>query len=166
MLQKEFFIRPTLEVAKDLLGKRLICEGHEGYIVETEAYIGQNDPACHAARGYTNRTKVMFGPPGFSYVYFIYGRYYCLNIVTEREGFPAAVLIRGVVSISNQTAVYDGPGKLCRAWGITVAHNNIDMTAHDAFCVTAGVEVKGYVSSSRIGISRGKEKPWRFVARL
>src|SRR2546430_489923 len=95
-LPRSFFVRPTLQVAEELLGKLLVFNNQRGLITETEAYIGQDDPACHAARGMTPRTQVMFGPPGFSYVYFIYGMYHCFNVVTEPEGFPAAVLIRGI----------------------------------------------------------------------
>ncbi|EKD64189.1 MAG: 3-methyladenine DNA glycosylase, partial [uncultured bacterium] len=92
-LSRDFFERNTLDVARELLGKFMVFNGKVGRITEVEAYIGQDDPACHAARGMTPRNRVMFGQGGFSYVYFIYGMYHCLNFVTEREGFPAAVLI-------------------------------------------------------------------------
>lgn len=99
-LPREFYQRPTLTVAQDLLGKYLIRRTEEGLLVgkifETEAYIGENDLACHASRGKTPRNEVMFGEAGHAYVYFTYGMFYCLNLVTERKGFPAAVLIRSV----------------------------------------------------------------------
>src|SRR5271170_2047520 len=95
-LGRSFFLRPTVQVAQDLLGKRLIFQNFSGIITETEAYHQNNDPACHAYRGKTPRNAPMFGPAGHSYVYFIYGMYHCLNIVTEPEGVAAAVLIRGL----------------------------------------------------------------------
>ena len=117
-LKRNFFNQPTLEVAKNLLGKMLVFEGFSGFVTETEAYIGQDDPACHASKGRTKRTDVMFGPPGYSYVYMIYGMYYCFNIVTEEEGYPAAVLIRGLKLISHDQVLLDGPGKLCKRLNI------------------------------------------------
>ncbi|RMF54857.1 MAG: DNA-3-methyladenine glycosylase, partial [Calditrichaeota bacterium] len=91
-ISRDFFNRPTLKVARELLGMYLVRQIDDtvmvGKIVETEAYIGEDDPACHAARGYTNRTSIMYGPPGYAYIYFIYGMYHCLNVVTEKEGFP------------------------------------------------------------------------------
>ena len=99
-LSREFFARDTNIVSMELLGKVLYFQGKMAIITETESYIGQDDPACHAARGRTKRTEIMFGPAGFSYVYLIYGMYYCLNFVTETDGFPAATLIRGAHVIS------------------------------------------------------------------
>jgi hypothetical protein len=102
-LTRDFFHRPTVLVAQELLGKTLVFNGQRGRITETEAYLGQaDDPACHAARGKTKRNAVMFGQAGLSYVYFIYGMYYCFNIVTEDEHFGAAVLIRGVLEDSGR----------------------------------------------------------------
>lgn len=114
ILKKSFYEQSSLTVAGKLLGKKLLFNQHQGIITETEAYIGQDDPAAHSARGYTKRTSVMFGSPGFSYVYFIYGMYYCLNVVTEQEGFPAAVLIRGIVLLSENkpNTIINGPGKI------------------------------------------------------
>ncbi len=155
-LQRPFFNRPTLEVARDLLGKEMVFYGQRGIITETEAYIGKDDPACHAARGKTLRNAPMFGAAGYSYVYFIYGMHHCLNFVTEAEGFPAAVLVRGVQGIT-------GPGRLCRALGITREHNNLDLTTHGDFYVRdTGLKPK-YEATPRIGISQGKELLWRFV---
>ncbi|MCV3769808.1 MAG: DNA-3-methyladenine glycosylase, partial [Wolbachia pipientis] len=110
ILPRRFYEQPTLIVAGELLGKILKFSSFSGIITEVEAYIGTNDPACHAALGYTNRTSVMFGTPGFSYVYIIYGIYYCFNIVTEIKGFPAAVLIRGIKLIEPIEKKLNGPG--------------------------------------------------------
>lgn len=161
-LTQEFYNRPTLEVAKELLGKEMFFYGKQGIITETEAYIGQDDPACHAARGKTKRTEIMFGSAGFSYVYLIYGMYYCLNFVTEEEGFPAAVLIRGIKTDENH---FDGPGKLCRHFGITKEHNAIDIVnSNDFFVSDNNSPALPFKATPRIGISQGKDKLWRFVA--
>ena len=101
-LNREFFEQSTQKVAQQLLGAQLTFGKKTGIITETEAYIGQDDPACHAARGLTPRTKIMYGPAGYSYVYLIYGMYYCFNIVTQQTGFPAAVLIRGLKTLDDQ----------------------------------------------------------------
>jgi len=126
-LKKKFFNRNTVVVARELLGKFLVRRiGNKlirAGITETEAYCGIRDLACHASKGLTKRTKVMFGPAGFSYVYMIYGMYHCLNIVTEKEGNPSAVLIRAV-GYEN----CDGPGKLCRELRIDKKLNEIDIT--------------------------------------
>jgi DNA-3-methyladenine glycosylase len=151
-LNRSFFNRPTLIVAQELLSKILVFNNYKGYITETEAYIGNNDPACHAAIGRTKRTEVMFGPAGYSYVYFIYGMYYCLNFVTENEGFPAAVLIRGIKLLDHPYTHLNGPGKLCKYLGITKSDNSVDITQSEKFYVTP-----------RIGIKVGTDLPWRFV---
>jgi len=158
ILKRDFFERPTLDVAKELLGKTLVFGSHRAIITETEAYLGENDPACHAARGRTKRTDVMFGPAGYSYVYLIYGMYHCLNFVTEREGFPAAVLIRGA-------GKFDGPGKLCRGFGITLENNRVDITQNQAFYVLDTPSLSDYECTPRIGISKGQEHLWRFVSK-
>lgn len=132
-LPESFFARPALTVARELLGTHLVFEeGSQrrvGRIVETEAYIGEHDLACHAAKGVTPRTEVMFGPPGRSYVYLIYGMHRCFNIVTDAPGVGAAVLVRAVEPVEglDPGARTDGPGRLCRALGITLAHNRLDL---------------------------------------
>ncbi|AHC39478.1 DNA-3-methyladenine glycosylase [Ehrlichia muris] len=166
ILKKPFYEQSSLNVASKLLGKRLSFNQYQGIITETEAYIGQDDPAAHSAHGYTKRTSVMFGSPGFSYVYFIYGMYHCLNVVTEAKGFPAAVLIRGIVLLSDNqpNTVISGPGKLCKILKITKEHNNIDITQNNNFCICkTDIDIDNYICTPRIGISKGKEKFWRFV---
>lgn len=165
-LARDFFNRPTLEVAKDLLGKFLIKDDKVVQITETEAYIGEVDPACHAHRGITPRTKVMFGPPGFSYVYFIYGMYFCFNIVTEPENCGSAVLIRGAKIISGlaEHIKLDGPGKFCRALEITKEENGIDLCASKNFYLEdRGFKVENFRTTRRIGIKQAKNLPWRFI---
>jgi DNA-3-methyladenine glycosylase len=144
-------------------------------IVETEAYIGEDDPACHAFRGQTKRNRVMYGPPGFLYVYFTYGNHFMANIVTENEDFPAAVLLRGLQPIYNIDVMSDrrgtqdtfnissGQGKLTRALGITTDQNGIDLKGNFVF-VTGPPRSNNDISvSSRIGIGQGgSEKLWRF----
>ncbi len=166
ILPRSFYNRPTLVVAGELLGKFLKFSHYSGIITEVEAYIGRDDPACHSARGYTPRTAVMFSTPGFSYVYFIYGMYYCLNIVTEKEGFPAAVLIRGLKLTEPFVTDLCGPGILCKNLSITKEHNKHDLTLNYKFCVYESNLVPNYICTPRIGISKGKEKFWRFKAHL
>jgi DNA-3-methyladenine glycosylase len=128
-----FYARPALTVARELLGTHLIVdEGgwrRVGRIVETEAYVGEHDLACHASKGRTPRTEVLFGPPGRAYVYLIYGMYHCFNVVTDPEGVGAAVLVRGVEPVEGlpEKVRTDGPGRLCRALGLTLAHNRWDL---------------------------------------
>jgi DNA-3-methyladenine glycosylase len=164
ILSRNFYERPTLIVAGELLGKTLKFSNFSGIITEVEAYIGRDDPACHAAKGYTKRTSVMFGKPGFSYVYFIYGMYHCLNVVTEEEGFPAAVLIRGLKLTDPLELNLGGPGILCKKLNITKEHNSLDLTAGHEFCVYESDCKLDYICTPRIGISSGKEKFWRFKA--
>lgn len=163
-LKRDYFLQPTLDVAQDLLGKVLRFKNYEGFITETEAYVGRDDPAYHAARGETPRTSVMFGPPGFTYVYFIYGMYFCLNIVTEAEDFPAAVLIRGISLFAPEIKRVNGPGKLCKELGVTTEHNRIDLTTSEEFFVEDKNITLQYVSTPRIGIKVGADRLWRFVA--
>lgn len=165
-LNRDFYNRPTLEVAKELIGKLLYFNGHQAIITETEAYHSHGDPACHAARGKTPRTEVMFGKAGVSYVYFIYGMYHCLNFVTETEGIAAAVLIRGIKLIGNENADLSGPGKLCRYLGINKAHNKIDLCKSQDFYVSDHGLVLPHIVTPRIGISKGQDKLWRFVAKI
>ncbi len=162
-LSRDFFNRPTLGVAQELLGKIFVFNGAAGIITETEAYIGQGDPACHASKGKTPRTEVMFGPPGFTYVYFIYGMYHCLNFVTEEEGTPAAVLIRGVMQTHPEAKHINGPGKLCREFGVSRDHNKLDLVASENIFVKDSPFSPKYEATPRIGIKKGKEKHWRFV---
>jgi DNA-3-methyladenine glycosylase len=169
-------------VARDLIGSRLvrILDGARsaGLITETEAYIGEEDLACHARAGRTPRTAVMYGEPGHAYVYFTYGNHWMLNIVTEREGFPAAVLIRaihaveGVEAISKRRQGRDtrGPGKLCQALGIDKRLNGADITASTGgLWIEEGISVPGalVVTTPRIGLNKTPEpwlsKPWRFL---
>jgi DNA-3-methyladenine glycosylase len=163
-LTREFFEQPTLKVAQELLGKKLIFQNTQALITETEAYIGQSDPACHAARGKTKRTEIMFGKAGFSYVYLIYGVYHCLNFVTEIENFPAAVLIRGVKLITSPNNHLKGPGKLCKYLGITRQNNGVDIVNSNDFHVLDSNYKPNYDTTTRMGISAGKDKLWRYVA--
>ncbi|NWF73291.1 MAG: DNA-3-methyladenine glycosylase [Nitrospirae bacterium] len=159
-------------VARSLIGKYLVRSnnGHTlaGKIVEVEAYVGPQDRACHASKGRTQRTDVMFGQGGVAYVYLIYGMYHCLNVVTEREEFPAAVLIRAV-EIDGE--LIDGPGRLCRAMQIDRSLNRVDLTIGESIWFEdRGVLVeKGEVGAyPRIGVQYAGEwarKPWRFRLR-
>ena len=141
ILDRRFYKRPTIEVARDLLGKALVHGSAAGIIVEVEAYLGGEDLASHSARGVTERTRVIFGPPGHAYVYFIYGMYECLNLVAEPEGTPGCVLIRALEPVSGiglmrrrrpaarrLEDLASGPGKLTLAMGITRALNGADVT--------------------------------------
>ncbi len=177
-LNRKFYNCPTLKVAKELLGRYLVVEKGKtrvsGKIVETEAYIGPDDPASHAYRGMTPRNKVMFGDPGYAYVYLTYGMHHCLNFVTERKGFPAAVLIRalepanGIEIMKRRRKTEDlrnlttGPAKLCQALGIDRTLNGADLCADIIYVEDHGNEPSKIVSTSRIGIKEGKEKKWRF----
>ncbi|MCR3756138.1 MAG: putative 3-methyladenine DNA glycosylase [Sodalis sp. Psp] len=162
ILPRSFYERDTLCVAKDLLGKVLKFADYSGVINEVEAYIGQADSACHAVRGYTTRTAVMFGAAGFSYVYLIYGIHHCLNIVTEREGFPAAVLIRGIDLYRPVHLSLDGPGKLCKKLNITKKNNQMNLTQCHDFCIYDSSIQLEYIATSRIGIRVSTDKLWRF----
>ncbi len=136
-LPRAFYDRDTIAVARDLLGKYLVhvSRGVEriGRIVEVEAYLGPHDLAAHSARGLTERTKVMFGPPGHAYVYMIYGMYFCMNVVTEREGHASAVLLRAVEPVANIEERTQGPGLLCRAMRIDKRLNGHDLTGKNFY---------------------------------
>jgi DNA-3-methyladenine glycosylase len=152
-------------VAEELLGKVLVFKEHKGIITETEAYFGFDDPASHAFKGLTPRTQLMFGDPGFSYVYLIYGMYHCLNIVTEKAGYPAAVLIRGVKLLTEDNLHLNGPGKICRHMGITKAHNGLNLSNDPEFYV-GSINLKlPFSKTPRIGIKVGTDKLWRFLAK-
>jgi DNA-3-methyladenine glycosylase len=130
-LTREFYDRDTTQVAQDLLGKHLvhIVDGVErvGRIVETEAYLGPHDLAAHSARGLTDRTRVMFGPPGHAYTYLIYGMHWCMNVVTQPEGHASAVLLRALEPVRNLEGRTQGPALLCKAMGIDRRHNGRDL---------------------------------------
>ena len=155
MLGKEFFERDTLWVAKNLLGKRLIriyrSKRIEGIITETEAYRGFDDRASHASRGKTSRTSVMFGDAGTIYVYLIYGMYYCLNIVTERKEYPAAVLIRGIKSGGKNI---NGPGRVCKYFKIDKNLNKKLLSKKTGLWIEKGIKIvpKDIILSHRIGV--------------
>lgn len=181
ILPRDFYNRPTLKVARNLIGTRLvrILNGQKlvGLITETEAYIGQNDLACHAKAGLTPRTAVMFGEPGHAYIYFTYGNHWMLNVVTEREGFPAAVLIRAIQPIEGVEIMLErrqgrdtfGPGKLCQAMGITKNENGVDLTKKIGnLWIEEGLKVPNSLVTKgpRVGLNNTPEpwlsKPWRF----
>jgi DNA-3-methyladenine glycosylase len=156
-LPRAFYDRDTRLVARELLGKLLIhvSRGVErvGRIVETEAYLGPHDLAAHSAKGLTARTKVMFGPPGHAYVYFIYGMYFCMNVVTEREGHASAVLLRALEPVQNLEGRTCGPGLLCRAMGIDKRLNGHDLLSDDFFIAEPpNNEVFQTVKRPRIGV--------------
>jgi DNA-3-methyladenine glycosylase len=156
-LPRSFYDRDTITVARELLGKWLVrrSRGVEriGRIVEVEAYLGPHDLAAHSARGLTERNKVMFGPPGHAYVYFIYGMYFCMNVVTERAGHASAVLLRAVEPVKNVTGRTRGPGLLCRALRIDRRLNAHDLLSDDFFIAAppkAGTGV--IVKRPRVGV--------------
>ena len=143
-------------MARDLLGKCLVHRGdgapRVSRIVEVEAYLGPHDLAAHSARGLTPRTRVMFGPPGYAYVYLIYGMYQCMNVVTQAEGKASAVLLRAVEPIQNVTGRTQGPGLLCRAMGIDSRLNGHDLLSRNFYIADDGTEVESIVKRPRIGV--------------
>jgi len=177
-LKRKFYNRPTLKVAKELLGKYLVIQkdGHlvSGKIVETEAYDGFKDPASHAYRGMTPRNQVMFGEPGYAYVYLTYGMHHCLNLVTEKKGYPAAVLIRalepdeGVEIMKKRRGrqkpkdLTSGPAKLCQALSVDRRLNGADLCFDVIFVEDRGEVVRRIAASSRIGVEEERAKKWRF----
>jgi DNA-3-methyladenine glycosylase len=172
ILPRVYFNRPTVQVARSLIGKYLVRVIDDrilaGKIVEVEAYVGSRDKACHASKGRTQRTEVMFGPAGVAYVYLIYGMYHCLNVVTEREEFPSAVLIRAT-EIDGK--LIDGPGRLCRALEIDRSLNRMDLTTGESLWFEDRGEVvgRGTVGAyPRIGVDYAgmwAKKLWRFRLR-
>lgn len=160
VLPRSFYERPTVEVARSLLGQILEFNGRRGRILEVEAYLGEGDRAAHSHRGITPRTKVIFGPPGHAYVYFIYGMYYCLNVVAEPDGIAGGVLIRSVEGAG------DGPGKLTRSLGITLEQNGCDLTKGPIRVVEGPpIEHEAIEVTPRIGIRLDAHLPLRFVVR-
>jgi DNA-3-methyladenine glycosylase len=186
-LPRAFYNRPTLTVARDLIGNVLVHETPagiaSGIIVEVEAYIGEEDPACHAAPGPTARNAPLYGPPGIAYVYLNYGIHYLVNAVTEAEGSPAAVLIRALEPIdgvalmrrrrkrrgARRSELRDidlcrGPGNLTRALGITLRQNGLDLTASALRIEDRGGPARPLSWTRRIGINVGVEQEWRVYA--
>ena len=188
VLSRDFYARPTLDVARSLIGKVLVHETAagvaSGVIVETEAYIGESDPACHAAPGPTTRNAPLYGPPGIAYVYLNYGIHYLVNAVTETEGSPAAVLIRALEPLERDALMRRrrargtgrsardfstaelcrGPGNLTRALGITLRQNLSDLTG-SALCIEdRRLGMRDVAWTTRIGITVGVESEWRCVA--
>ena len=156
-LPRSFYDRDTILVAHELLGKLLVHGERVGKIVEVEAYLGPHDLAAHSARGLTARTKVMFGPPGHAYVYFIYGMYHCMNVVTEREGHASAVLLRAVEPVKNVAGRTQGPGLLCQAMHIDKRLNGHDLLSDDFFIAAPSqVEKAVIVKRPRIGVDYAK----------
>jgi DNA-3-methyladenine glycosylase len=178
VLPREFYARPTLDVLSDLIGKVLVHDVRgtrtAGIIVEAEAYIGESDPACHAAPGPTERNAPLYGPPGHAYVYLNYGIHYLVNAVTEAEGSPAAILIRALEPVegvalmrrrrgrpSDDHGLCRGPGNLTVALGITLRQNRRDLTASALRIEDAGVRRGELAWSPRIGIRVGTDALWR-----
>jgi DNA-3-methyladenine glycosylase len=189
ILARTFYDRPTLQVARDLLGKRLVRVEHgkrlAGLILETEAYCGEEDLGCHAKVGRTARTEVMYGPPGHAYVYFTYGMHWLFNCVTCPESVPEAVLIRAIHPTEGVEVIGErrgqqprsqwtnGPAKLTQALGINGQHNRTDLTQPDSMVfLEHGVEVldEHVTTTPRIGLfsvpEPWKSKPWRFLTNL
>lgn len=181
-LGRDFYARATVDVARELLGKVLVRkQGRSlmaGRIVETEAYVGTADLACHASKGRTRRTEVMFGPPGYAYVYLVYGMHCCLNVVTEAEGFPAAVLIRAIEPLSGLARmrrnrggnvpdrdIGSGPGKLCQALGVDRVLNGASLAGRALWLEEGNLLPAAVLSSPRIGVSYAgpwQHRLWRF----
>lgn len=167
---REFYARDTVTVAQDLLGALLVhCVAGEervGRIVETEAYLGAHDLAAHSSKGVTPRTRTMYGPPGFAYVYLIYGIHHCMNVVTEPEGNGAAVLIRALEPMRNVTANTAGPGLLCKALAIDRGHNGLDLCGDALYiALPARRSRQNIIARPRIGVAYAGDwahKPLRF----
>ena len=183
-LPRSFYEQSTVEVARQLLGKYLVRKHEDGdrvgRIVETEAYVGPQDLACHAAKGRTARNEVMFGAAGHAYVYFIYGFYNMLNLVTEANEYPAAVLIRAVEPVAGIDIMMqrrrnnllrnltNGPGKLCQAFDINRSLNGIDVVGKILYIEDRGEPAPKFQATARIGVDyagKWKDKQLRFVVR-
>ena len=185
-LAASFYAQDTVQVARELVGKRLVrLDGDQriaGVITETEAYRGEEDLACHCRAGQTPRTVLMYGSPGKAYVYFVYGMHWLLNFVTEKEGYPGAVLIRAIYPEEGLDLIAkrrngkpkkqwaDGPAKLCQALGIDGVFNGVDTCREDAcIFIETGTEIPAAViqKTPRVGLEKVPEpwrsKPWRFV---
>jgi len=169
---RAFFERRTLAIARDLIGMHLVHDDgtrvRRGRIVETEAYQGPRDLAAHSARGRTARTAVMFGAPGHAYVYFIYGFWNCLNVVTGGVGVPHAVLLRALEPLAGLTGRARGPGLLCRAMDIDRRFNGIDLLGDELWLEVGHGAAPRVARSARIGVDYAGEwalKPWRFFER-
>ena len=176
-LPAAFYARPTLEVIQELIGKVLVHERRgrrtSGVIIEAEAYIGESDPACHAAPGRTPRNAPLYGPPGRAYVYLNYGLHYLVNVVTEPDGFPAAILIRALEPVEGQVlmrrrrgpvpdaSLCRGPGNLTVALGIDLRQNRADLTSGPLRIEDRGVHPPALGWSPRIGIRVGTDRLWR-----
>jgi DNA-3-methyladenine glycosylase len=171
-LKRSFFSRSVHEVAPDLIGATLLVDGVGGIIVEVEAYH-HTDPAAHSFNGPTLRNMVMFGPPGYSYVYRSYGIHWCVNFVCEKEGSASAVLIRalqpthGIAAMRRRRGLHDeralcsGPGKLCEALGITMKHSELPLDA-PPIALHARIDKPEIVAGVRIGITKAVDLPWRY----
>lgn len=160
-IKRAFFARPAEQVAPDLLGKTLVRKlpglTLRARIVETEAYVGPHDLACHAAKGRTARTAVMFGPPGHAYVYLIYGMYYLINIVTGSDGEAEAVLLRAAEPLDDNQAAMNGPGRLTRALSIDLSEYGLDVCTSDTLFLTDGPAPAHIASSPRVGVDYAGE---------
>jgi DNA-3-methyladenine glycosylase len=171
-LSKAFFRRSVHEVAPDLIGATLLFNGVGGRLIEVEAYH-HTDPAAHSYRGQTSRNAVMFGPPGYTYVYRSYGIHWCLNLVCEPKGSASAVLIRALEptdglplmrrrrGLSEVRLLCAGPGRVCEALGITAAHNGMALD-ESPFALFARTSQAKVIAGPRIGITKAAEKPWRY----
>jgi len=182
VLERSFYSRPTLKVTEELLGKVLVHRTREGMasgvIVETEAYIGEDDPACHASFGRTARSEPLFGPPGIAYVYLNYGVHYLVNAVTEADGYPGAVLIRALQPLDGLALMQKrrapggraidehdlcrGPGNLTKALGITIRDNRLDLSESKLTIEERGISVGTIATGPRVGIRVAVERPWRY----
>lgn len=169
-LSRDFYDRDTIDVAHDLLGKLLVRRGGDlmrvGKITEVEAYLGPHDQAAHTSRGLTPRTRVMFGPPGYAYVYLIYGMHHCMNVVTDKEGHGSAVLLRALEPVANLSDNTRGPGRLCKAMSINLSHYGHDLCSDELFIALPDApEPFNVVARPRIGVDYAGEwahKPLRF----